>query len=157
MRSQHSTSKPLPVQFLICKGQLQNPLISLKWEDLGFSQEHVGDFLTPTHHTPTATYKKKVLPRWFHSEREGPCFYRRCKNVERDLSVWERKIQAGKQKLPGSLSFLSKTQSCDTALQFTPSARISLMLQLVTLQGGFVAQRVCKSLNFTEWQYKCKS
>lgn len=56
------------------------------------------------------------------------------------MSVLERKIQAGNQKLPGSLSFLLKTQSCDAASRLTPSAHISLMLQLVTLKGGFVAQ-----------------
>lgn len=85
-----------------------------------------------------------MLLRYFHSEREGPCFYSRCKNVEQDLSVLERKTQAKKQKFPGNFSFLLQVQSCDTTTEFMPSGLISLMLQLVTLKGGFVAQWVFK-------------
>lgn len=140
-RSQHNTPENPQLNngfFFLIIFEAAKPTYFLKTGGLGILPGAYGRFLTPAHFTPTDAYnKKKVLLHCFHSEGERACSYHRCKNLEWDLSVLQRGMQPGIRKLPGSLSFLSETQSYDAASQFTPPASISLMPPLVTPTEGF--------------------
>lgn len=104
-QSQHSITESFPGQYLICKGQLQNPLISLNQEGMGFLQDRMEDFFILFHGSAIDSTKRKMLPGCFHSSRRGTCSITAEKRGMRPVSFGEENPgketkAARKQQLP---------------------------------------------------------
>lgn len=128
--SQHSTTESLPGQYLICKGQLQNPLISSKMRAWDSPRSTWEIFLTLFHSSATDSSKRKVLPGCFHSRREGVCSHHRWKTWNKTCPFWRGKSRQGNKSYQEASASPGRPRA---ASQFL----CSYQLLPVTPKGGF--------------------